>query len=469
MTDDLIGTIKEDLERFKKIGKERRQDLKEYIQTGDLGDMIIGRPIGVPIKAIMTPHFEYDKPDMGGVGQGQGGQPEEGDVVGEPEPEEGEEGDEEGEPGEEGGEHDRYQMDPEEFADALDEELDLDLDPKGKKVVSEELGPYDEVWNSGPDSLMDRKHFVKEGLKRTMALTFDEDYVRELMKVDGIEAREVYEEAKKEQVNVSLNWIEDEFLQLDEDDLDIYDSVREAKEENEKTPTHQLIEDHETGLENRPEDEQYTQPEVVEEHQKSVVVVNIRDVSGSMGEQKKELVERTFAPMDYYLRGKYDHAEFVYIAHDRDAWEEEADDFFARDSGGGTQISSAYELAQHILEGDYGEIRDSEHLEANTDDLPKDGYPFDEWNRYVFAAGDSENSSNDTQEQVIPLMEEIDANLHAYIETQPGGSNQYATHAEEVEDHDFPADNVSVQYVNRPEDVVDAIYGVLSSEQTGEE
>ena len=193
----------------------------------------------------------------------------------------------------------------------------------------------------------------------------------------------------------------------------------------------------------RREDERYRYPEIVEEREKNVVVVNIRDVSGSMRQKKRELVERTFTPLDWYLQGKYDNAEFVYIAHDADAWEVERDEFFGIRSGGGTRISSAYDLAAELLEE----------------------YPWNEWNRYVFAAGDSENSSNDTEEHVIPLMEQVPANLHAYVETQPSGNAINATHAEEVE-RSFRGDNdVAVAYVSSPDDVVDAIYEILSTEE----
>ncbi|HKL30421.1 MAG TPA: DUF444 family protein, partial [Natrialbaceae archaeon] len=176
--------------------------------------------------------------------------------------------------------------------------------------------------------------------------------------------------------------------------------------------------------------------------EKNVVVVNIRDVSGSMREQKRELVERVFTPLDWYLQGKYDNAEFRYVAHDAEAWEVEREEFFGIRSGGGTKISTAYELANEILEE----------------------YPWSEWNRYVFAAGDSENSSNDTEKNVIPLMEAIDANLHAYVETQPSGNAINATHAEEVESTLGENDDVAVAYVSGPGDVTDAIYEILSTE-----
>jgi uncharacterized sporulation protein YeaH/YhbH (DUF444 family) len=82
----------------------------------------------------------------------------------------------------------------------------------------------------------------------------------------------------------------------------------------------------------------------------------------------------------------------------------------------------------------------------------------------VFAAGDSENSGDDTAERVVPLMRSIDANLHAYVETQPGGSAPSARHADEVERALGDAGNVAVARVAGPGDVTDAIYEVLSTE-----
>jgi hypothetical protein len=93
-------------------------------------------------------------------------------------------------------------------------------------------------------------------------------------------------------------------------------------------------------------------------------------------------------------------------------------------------------------------------------------YPYSEWNRYVFAAGDSENAGADTQQNVIPLMRSIDANLHAYVETQPGGTTQNARHADEVERALGGAGNVAVARVTGHDDVTDAIYEILSTEDT---
>ena len=435
--------LRDDLERYREVGESRRQDLAEFIQYGDLGGSR-GDQIRIPIKIIDLPEFAYDQRDMGGVGQGDGGTPEPGEPVGRPE-----EGDEDGDPGEEEGEHEYYEMDPEEFAEELDEELGLDLDPKGKQVVEEIEGDFTDITRTGPSSTLDFEQLFKQGLKRKLAMDFDREYVREALKVDGWGPAAVFEWARvEENLPVSRAWIDEQYDEIPNSELTVYESIEAMNEAVEKEDTAQRI--RQEGVDQIPfrrEDERYRYPEIIQEREKNVVVVNIRDVSGSMREHKRELVERTFTPLDWYLQGKYDNAEFVYIAHDAEAWQVERDEFFGIRSGGGTRISSAYELAKERLD---------------------EAYPFNEWNRYVFAAGDSENSSNDTDKNVIPLMEEIDANLHAYVETQPSGNAINATHAEELQRHFDAGDNVAVAYVQDPEDVTDAIYQILSTEETDE-
>ena len=433
--------LREDLERYREVGEQRRQDLAEFIQYGDLG---ASRPdsVQIPIKIVDLPEFAYDQRDKGGVGKGDA---EEGDPV-DAQPRPGD-GDEEGDPGEESGEHEYYEMDPEEFAQELDERLGLDLEPKGKKVIEETEGDFTDITRTGPTSTLDFERLFKEGLKRKLAMDFDGEYVREALKVDGWGPATVYEWARGKHIPVSKAWIEDAYDDLSPDETATWESIDEMEANVDRESTAARI--RREGVDEVPfrrEDERYRYPEIIEEREKNVVVVNIRDVSGSMRQKKRELVERTFTPLDWYLQGKYDNAEFVYIAHDADAWAVDRDEFFGIRSGGGTRISSAYELAADLLEE----------------------YPWSEWNRYVFAAGDSENSSNDTEEGVIPLMEQIPANLHAYVETQPSGNAINATHAEEVERHFRDSDTVAVAYVSGPDDVVDAIETILSTEEAQE-
>ena len=376
--------LREDLDRFRKVGEEERQDLEEFIKRGqmDSGD------IKIPIKVVDLPEFEYDQFSMGGVGQGEG---EVGDPVDVDAEQEGEgEGDE---AGEDGGEHGYYEMDPEEFAQELDDRLGLDLDPKGKKVKEITEGALVEKVRSGPDATVDFEELYKKGLKRELALFFDEDYLREVMKVEGMGMSATFEWAREKNIPVSKGWIEQEYFDIPREERTKYDSIDEIEQQRRRAPTAREL----SSVQLRREDKRHKYPEISKEYEKNAVIVFIRDVSGSMGESKRELVERVFTPLDWYLTGKYDNAEFHYIAHDAEAWEVEREKFFGIQSGGGTQISTAYLLAQEILE---------------------ENYSWSEWNRYVFAAGDGENWTQDTENEVIPLMEEIDCNLHGYVQVE---------------------------------------------------
>ncbi len=431
--------LRDDLERFRRVGEQQRQDLSEFISHGDLTGSDPSR-VRVPIKIVDLPEFEYDQREMGGVGQAGDGQPEPGQPV-DTNPDD---GDEDGDPGDEPGDHEYYEMAPEEFARELDEELGLNLDPKGKQVVEEVEGDFTEIARAGPDSTLDVDELFKRGLKRKLATDFDEEYIREGLRVAGATPREVFEWARNQRIPVSMAWVDEAARQIPDAELGRWESFEQLETEVDREPTANRL--RREGLERVPfrrEDERYRHPEVIEQKEKNVVVVNIRDVSGSMRETKRELVERVFTPMDWYLTGKYDNASFRYIAHDAEAWEVDRAEFFGIRSGGGTRISASYELAAELLEE----------------------FPFSEWNRYVFAAGDSENSADDTRERVIPKMREVNANLHAYVETQPGGSAVNATHADEIEDAFSTDDDVAVARVSGPGDVTNAIYEILSSEE----
>lgn len=424
--------LRDDLERFRDVGEEYRMDLKEYIKHGSLGE-----DIQVPIKMVNLPEFVYSMNQRGGLGQaGEDQDPQVGDPV--EFPDENGEGDEAGE-GE--GDHGHYEMDPEDFAKELDDELDLDLDPKGKKVVEETVGDMVEVAQSGPRSALDVDYLYKEGLKRKMAMWHDEEYLEEVCKVQGATPDEIFEYVRqRHSMPVDRDTVEAVWEQTDSIEYTSFEDVEQELGTPDRSPPAQDI----THVPIRREDERYRHPEIVEQKQKNVVVVNIRDVSGSMGPKKRDLVERVFTPLDWYLQGKYEHAEFRYIAHDTTAWEVDRDDFFGMTSGGGTQISSAYAKAQKLLDT---------------------YYPWQEWNRYVFGAGDGENFGGDTQDEMIPLMEEMDVNLHGYIETVGRGM------VIEKIDKSMRRSDVAVASVNGKTDVIPAIEQILSaaSAETGDQ
>lgn len=431
--------LRDDLERFKDVGEEHRMDLEEFIQHGQMGE-----DIKIPIKIVDLPEFVYAQKQRGTIGQaGEDEDPEVGDPVEFPEqPGEGDEA------GDEPGEHGHYEMDPEEFAEEMDEEFDLNLEPKGKEVIEETIGDMVEVSRAGPRSALDVDYLFTEGLKRKLALWYDEPWIREVCKIEGFDAQDVFEYTRSFSIPIGLAAVEE-----------LYDETRKGKPEW-SGGLYESVEDFESHVRDpirsppakdidrvpiRREDERYRHPEVIEEKQKNVVVVNIRDVSGSMRDSKRDLVERVFTPMDWYLQGKYEHAEHRYIAHDSQAWEVERAEFFGIRSGGGTRVSSAYKLAKEILD---------------------EYYPWDNWNRYVFGAGDGENSTFDSEEELAPAIHSIDANLHAYIEVEPRRSDVIEPLNSALSD-----DEIVTAQVNNKDDVIPAIKKILraASEESQED
>ena len=196
--------LKDDLERYREVGEERRQDLAEFIQYGDLGRSRDDE-VRIPIKIVDLPEFAYDQRDKGGVGQGEDAQ--EGDPVGQPQPQPGDGDDEDGEPGEEGGEHEYYEMDPEEFAQELDEQLGLDLDPKGKTVIEEKEGDFTDITRSGPSSTLDFERLFKKGLRRKLAMDFDPKFLKEVLRIDGWGPDKTFSWARENAINVSKHWL----------------------------------------------------------------------------------------------------------------------------------------------------------------------------------------------------------------------------------------------------------------------
>lgn len=469
--------MRRDWRRFWEIGEEKRLDLEEFIQYGDMGDMIPDDDIvSIPIKVSDLPEFVYDRMDEGrvskapdaddGQGQGQpqpgqggqpqpgqGGQPEPGDIDPDfmPEPGEGEgegegDGDEEGEPGEGRGEHGYYDMDPEDFAEELDEELDLDLDPKGKEVVEEKEGGWNKISRRGTEANMDMGKTFKEATKRALALDYDEEFAREALKVEDVSPEDVFHFLTKEkQANVSERELEVMLDEMAEAELGKYEDFEELEEEVTYTPSHVRLPEKDVAIRDR--DKFYRHPEIIEEKQNNVAIVNIRDISGSMHEEKRDIVERVFTTLDFYLKGKYDNAEFVYIVHDSEAEEVKAVEFFGKTSGGGTRISAGYERAKEILEA---------------------RYDWEDWNRYVFAAGDGENTASDG-EKVIELMNEIPANLHAYLQTQPWGGGYTPSDGYHADIVEVAAINDELDYdttvarVDSKSEVLDGVKKILSA------
>ncbi len=104
------------------------------------------------------------------------------------------------------------------------------------------------------------------------------------------------------------------------------------------------------------------------------VVMALMDTSGSMGSFEKFIAKSFFFWTAEFLRQYYPSVDIVFIAHDVRAREVDESTFFHRGASGGTVSSSAYRLAQEILE---------------------QRYPINQYNAYAFHFSDGGNLTSD--------------------------------------------------------------------------
>jgi len=117
--------------------------------------------------------------------------------------------------------------------------------------------------------------------------------------------------------------------------------------------------------------------------QTNAVILYIMDVSGSMGDEQKEIVRTESFWLDAWLRSQYKGLTRRYIIHDATAKEVDEDTFYRVRESGGTLISSAYKLALEMLKKDY---------------------PAADWNIYVFHFSDGDNWSGEDTKVCLDLL-----------------------------------------------------------------
>ncbi|MBZ0120009.1 MAG: DUF444 family protein [Sandaracinaceae bacterium] len=140
----------------------------------------------------------------------------------------------------------------------------------------------------------------------------------------------------------------------------------------------------------------------------NAVILYMMDVSGSMGDEQKEIVRIESFWIDAWLRKQYKGIETRFVIHDAVAREVDRDTFFRTRESGGTMISSAYKLAAQIIEKDY---------------------PPSEWNIYPFHFSDGDNWSVDDTLLCIELLKKVllpASNVFSYGQVEsPYGSGQF--------------------------------------------
>ena len=183
-------------------------------------------------------------------------------------------------------------------------------------------------------------------------------------------------------------------------------------------------------------DQRFRAPRVVNAPQTNALIVYVMDVSGSMGDEQKEIVRIESFWIDTWLRSQYHGLETRYVIHDVVAREVDRDTFFHVRESGGTAISSAYKLVAELLE--------TEH-------------PAESWNVYTFHFSDGDNWSVDDTKECIKLLEQRllpRVNLFAYGQVNsPYGSGQFL---KDLRQH-VDAENLVTSHVENREGIYDSI------------
>lgn len=187
------------------------------------------------------------------------------------------------------------------------------------------------------------------------------------------------------------------------------------------------------------QDRRYRTWKEVIEPQANAVIIYMMDVSGSMGDEQKEIVRIESFWIDTWLRSQYKGIEARYIIHDAMAKEVDRETFFHTRESGGTMISSAYKLCWKLIE---------------------ESYPASSWNIYPFHFSDGDNWSADDTNQCISLLREKilpSVNMFCYGQVEsPYGSGQFIKDLREA----FPAPKSDLVVTSEIKDK-EAIYGSI--------
>jgi uncharacterized protein len=132
-------------------------------------------------------------------------------------------------------------------------------------------------------------------------------------------------------------------------------------------------------------DMRYRSYKFSERPESNAVIIYMMDVSGSMGDEQKEIVRLETFWIHTWLKSQYKEVDTRFIIHDASAKEVDEETFFRTRESGGTLISSAYTLAQKMIDEEY---------------------PTEEWNIYPFHFSDGDNWSGEDTRFCVELMKE---------------------------------------------------------------
>lgn len=178
----------------------------------------------------------------------------------------------------------------------------------------------------------------------------------------------------------------------------------------------------------------------------SAVIIFMMDVSGSMGDEQKQIVRTESFWIDTWLRSQYKGIETRYIVHDAAAHEVDRETFFSTRESGGTIISSAYVKALELIEKHYSPL---------------------EWNIYPFHFSDGDNWSADDTKKCFELLEQKIlpmSNMFCYgqVESLYGSGQFYRDLSEHFGSSNSNSERVIATRIPNKEAIYDSIKEFLN-------
>ncbi|MBC85849.1 MAG: hypothetical protein CL677_01620 [Bdellovibrionaceae bacterium] len=171
------------------------------------------------------------------------------------------------------------------------------------------------------------------------------------------------------------------------------------------------------------------------------VVIYMMDVSGSMGDEQKEIVRLESFWINTWLKRNYKGLETRFIIHDAAAKEVDENTFFSTSESGGTLISSAYKLCKKLIETEFSPA---------------------EWNVYPFHFSDGDNWSGEDTRLCVKMLTDFflpQVNMFGYGQVESKyGSGQFAKDLEKA----FPeSDNMIISKIENRDKIIASIKDFL--------
>ena len=190
------------------------------------------------------------------------------------------------------------------------------------------------------------------------------------------------------------------------------------------------------------QDKIYKTWNVIDSPDINAAIFFLQDISWSMDGEKRELVRELCWYLEQWIKKFYKQVDLKHIVHDVVAREVDQEKFYGFEAGGGTKISSAFELTSDIIDS---------------------SYPLEDWNMYIFYFSDGENWSSDTA-RCIDIIDELQTkcNLIGVGEVKGQDWSDFALKIEEkIDEKLLDPGTVVTTSIDTHDDVLRAIQDFL--------